>query len=161
MKKWLILLLLLFVPICASAELSSNLNIRNTMLTSNPRLVEYATYVDNEGNVVIPADKGYATVRYTYGTANMVLKEEYLDENGELVNGTGGYAYIKRKYREKKLQETGYYDVDGKLVMGPEGYALQVLNYEGNHHISTWCYDPDGNPVGTHRILEYKKYKKQ
>jgi len=85
MKKWLILLLFLFVPICASAELSSNLNIRNTMLKSNPKLVEYATYVDNEGNIVVPTDKGYATVKYTYGAFRVTVKEEYLDENGELV----------------------------------------------------------------------------
>ena len=160
MKKWLILLLFLFAPICASAELSSNLNIRNTMLKSNPKLVEYATYVDNDGNIVVPVDKGYATVKYTYGAFRVTVKEEYLDENGELVNGVDGYAFIKRKYRDRKLLEAGYYDVNGNLVTGPDGYARQELQYEGNHLISTWNYDPEGNPVGTHRILEYKKHDK-
>lgn len=130
------------------------------MLKSNPQLVEYATYVDNDGNIVVPVDKGYATVKYTYGAFRVTVKEEYLDENGELVNGVDGYAFIKRKYRDRKLLEAGYYDVNGNLVTGPDGYARQELQYGGNHLISTWCYDPEGNPAGTHRILEYKKHNK-
>lgn len=94
------------------------------MLKSNPQLVEYATYVDNDGNIVVPVDKGYATVKYTYGAFRVTVKEEYLDENGELVNGVDGYAFIKRKYRDRKLLEAEYYDVNGQVRTG-----MPVRNY--------------------------------
>ncbi len=91
-KAFLLIILLLILPVFACAELSSNLNTRTKMLGNNRRLVESKTYVDDKGNVTVPTDKGYATVKYTYGTGNVVEKETFLDAKGKPVNCVQGYA---------------------------------------------------------------------
>ena len=63
MKKLvLILVLLLAIPVLASAELSTNLRTEVVMVRNNNRLVSTKTFVDDAGNPVIPSDKGYATI---------------------------------------------------------------------------------------------------
>ena len=160
MKKVFLLLILLIIPFYASAELSTNLSVRTKMVGNSKTQIESETFVDAKGNVTVPTDKGYATVKYTYGTGNVIVKEEFLDAHGKPVNCVQGYACKENKYRQKQLIETKYYDVNRKLVNGPDGYARQVTEYEGRHHKSTWRYDSKGKPVGTHRITEYVEYLK-
>ena len=157
MKKWIVLFILLVIPLAASAEVSTNLKIQTINVQNSKRLVESITYVDDEGNAVIPTDKGYATVKYTYGVGKKVAQESYLDENGNPVNCIDGYAFIKYKYSASKLIETAYYDIDNNLTTGPDGYARQVVTYQGYYRQSVWEYDPEGNPVGIHNITEYEK----
>ena len=122
----------------------------------NKKLVESKTYVDDAGNPVIASDKGYATIRYAYGTGNKVVRTELLDTEGNLITGNDGYAVITRKYNVKKLlTEQCYFDEKENPVTGPEGYARLESKYEYNQHLNTWQYDPEGNPVGWHRISEY------
>ena len=59
MKKIILFLVFLMIPLFAYAEISSNLNVKTTPVKSNNRLVETRTYVDAEGNVTVPTDKGY------------------------------------------------------------------------------------------------------
>ena len=160
MKKTVFFILfLLIIPVFAFAELSTNLNVRTIMAGNSKWMVDRRTYVDSDGKVAVPTDKGYATVKYTYEGRN-VVKEEFLDENGRLVNCVDGYASKVNHYKGKKLIDSEYHDVHGKLVNGPDGYARQVITYFQGKHKSTWNYDPEGNPVGTHQISEYKPYMK-
>ena len=158
-KTFLLTIILLIIPLAAFAELSTNLKTKKVMLGNSTNLVERTTFVDAEGNPVVPSDKGYATIRNVY-QGRVVIREECLDENGILVNCTDGYAYKTNRYKGRTLTGSEYYDVDGRLVNGPDGYARQVITYEGRQHQSTWNYDADGNPVGTHHITEFIPYQK-
>ena len=83
----------------AGAELSTNLKtvVVNDWKVRNKPATE--TYVDAEGNPVIASDKGYATIRYTYeGKNKRIATIELLDTEGNLINGTDGYARMERKY---------------------------------------------------------------
>ena len=158
MRKILILLLmLLVVPLYAFAELSTNLNVVTVMNKQLRTLPDSKTYVDADGNVVVPDDKGYATVKYTYH-GRVLVKEEYLDKNGKPVNCVDGYSCKVNKYNRYTLLGVEYYDAQGKPANGPQGYARQEIKYEKRKHKSTWNYDAEGNPVGSHRISEYKYY---
>ena len=93
MRKIIVLLLfLLIIPIYSGAEISTNLNIKTVQNRQTPSLIERRTYVDAEGNTVVPDDKGYATIRYIY-SRRILTREECLDENDKLVNCSDGYAY--------------------------------------------------------------------
>ena len=149
------LLFLLFGS--ASAELASNLKVRTDYNPKNRKLVEAKTYVDDDGNAVVASDKGYATIRYTYTTYNLVSKIELLDEKGKPVTGAEGYAVCTKVYTDRRLAEQSYFDAAGKPVIGPEGYSRQVTKYQNGKHKSTWRYDTAGNPIGTHQITEYEQ----
>ena len=151
-----LLLCLLFWAGTAGAELSANLRVKTELHPANKRVAS-ETYVDDEGKAVVPSDKGYATIRYTYATGNVVAREEYLDENGLPVNSTEGYSVKTYRYTLRMVAEIRYYDRDNQPVNGPEGFTRQETTYRGRRHISTWSYDTEGNPVGTHRISEYGK----
>ena len=138
------------------AELSTNLKIETVYVRNNQRLVDHQTYVDEAGKAVIPSDKGYATVKYTYGTSSLVTQIELLDTQGNLVNGNEGWAWQKRGYSNGLLAEQSYFDKDGNLAIGTEGYARLVNEYSAKRLLSTWTYDAAGKPVGTHRICEYQ-----
>ena len=148
----MILGLLLFGA--AAAELSTNLLIVNTV-DPRTKLTTLKTFTDAEGQPVIASDKGYASVRYTYGNKKQVTKEELLDAEGNLVNGNEGFAYRTSRYSIRNLTERCYYSADGQLVNGPEGYARQISKYSQGKHDETWQYDAAGNVVGTHRLSEY------
>ena len=162
MKKTIVLLLfILIIPFHVSAELSSNLDVKTVMNWQTKSLVDRKTYVDSKGNPVVPDDKGYATIKYTY-KMRKIVREEFLDEHNKLVNCVDGYAYKVNLYSiENYLTGCEYHDVNGKLVNGPDGYASQKITYFHGYHKSTWNYDAEGKPVGWHRVSEYKQYSKK
>ena len=151
-----VLLCFLFLAGNARAELSVNLRVKTELNPDNNRTAS-ETYVDDEGNPVVAGDKGYATIRYTYGTGNVVIREEFLDERGIPVNSTEGYSIKTRRYTLGRVTETCYYDRDNHPVTGPEGFARQETVYHARRHISTWDYDTKGNPIGVHHLTEYGK----
>ena len=160
MKKVIILLLfLLIIPLYVSAELSTNLNIVTVMNKQTKTLVDSKTYVDTDGNTVVPDDKGYATVKYAYNNYHRIIREEFFDEHDKPVNCIDGYYSKINKYDGWNLISSEYYDVQGKLVNGPDGYARQETTYFKKRHESTWYYDAEGRPVGSHRISEYEIIK--
>ena len=76
MKKriaYLLFILLALVAGSACAELSTNLQ---QVTTTDPRtkLTLTRTYVDADGNPVVPSDTGYATIRYSY-TGKQVTRQ--------------------------------------------------------------------------------------
>ena len=154
-------LLLAVLVFCgrAGAELSANLKTRKEINRGNKKIAS-ETYVDADGNPVIASDKGYATIRYTYGLNDLVIRTELLDTEGKLINGNDGYARIERKYREKKISQQSYYDADGKPVTGPEGYARMEVTEAYGKYRKVWEYGPDGKPVNTHQITLYYEGKK-
>ena len=93
----MILLIIAMIPLCGSAELSTNLKMVKEPVSNNPRLTRSETYVDAEGNPVVPSDKGYATIRYTYGEGSRIVKEEFLDEHGAPVNSKDGYSVLTKR----------------------------------------------------------------
>ena len=140
----------------ASAEISTNLRVEPEYKYKT--LLVRETYVDDAGNPVVAEDKGYASIHYTYGTGKLVTGIELLDTEGNLVNGTEGYARIVKVYSRRVLKEQRYYDKDGNLVNGPEGYATMVTKGQWGDRQVTWQYDKDGNPVNLHREVVYTKY---
>ena len=162
MKKTIgsfLFLLMLAVALAAHAELSTNLRTVSEKDRWG-KIVLSTSYVDRNGLLTEPDDKGYATVKYTYGTANVVVKEEYLDAAGNLVNTRDGYAYIKSKYNKRVLVQREWYDKDGNLVNGPEGYARMTRKYKSSLIRDTYYYDDQENVIEPHRIFEYNKYGK-
>ncbi len=157
MKKTVLFIILLLLPLVSQAELSTNLSIKTVMVGNSKKLVDHKTYVDSDGNIVVPSDKGYATVQYTY-QGRVIIREDFLDENGYLIDCVDGYAYKVNRYKSGILQGVEFYDAQGNPANGPDGYAKQVITYLGRQHQSTWNYDREGKPVGTHRITEYMPY---
>ena len=152
------LAVLLLIFSSASADMSTNLRIDAVKSPSGLLISE--TYVNDAGDPVIASDKGYATIKYSYGTGKTVTGIELLDTEGNLINGAEGYARIANVYNGKTRIEQRYYDKDGKLVNGPQGYARQETIGLWSDRRSTWEYDKDGNPVNLHRITEYTSYGK-
>ena len=152
------LAVLLLIFSTASADMSTNLRI--DAVKSPSGLLTSETYVNDAGDPVIASDKGYATIKYSYGTGKTVTGIELLDTEGNLINGAEGYARIANVYNGKTRIEQRYYDKDGNLVNGPQGYARQETKGLWSDVRSTWEYDKDGNPVNLHRITEYTSYGK-
>ena len=150
------LAVLLLIFSTASADMSTNLRI--DAVKSPSGLLTSETYVNDAGDPVIASDKGYATIKYSYGTGKTVTGIELLDTEGNLINGSEGYARIANVYNGKTRIEQRYYDKDGNLVNGPQGYARQETKGLWSDRRSTWEYDKDGNPVNLHRITEYTSY---
>ena len=96
-KTVLMLLFFLIIPFQSYSEISTNLNIVTVMNWQTRYLMDSQTYVDADGNAVVPDDKGYATIKYHFKNRKL-LKEEFLDENGKLVNCVDGYAYTTYSY---------------------------------------------------------------
>ena len=67
---------LLFWLFGAYAELASNLQVRTEYNPKNKKLVASKTYVDDSGTPVTASDKGYATIRYSYTSYNLVSEIE-------------------------------------------------------------------------------------
>ena len=161
MNKRHILFLILLTAVAlllwgaATAEISTNLRVE-TEYRMHTQLVR-ETFVDDAGNPVVAEDKGYATVRYSYG-GKLVTGIEFLDAEGKPVNSTEGYSRITKVYNRKVLREQRYFDKDGNPVNGPEGYATMVTKGEWGDKQVTWQYDKDGNPVNLHREVVYTKY---
>ena len=152
------LAVLLLIFSTASADMSTNLRI--DAVKSPSGLLTSETYVNDAGDPVIASDKGYATIKYSYGTGKTVTGIELLDTEGNLIIGSEGYARIANVYNGKTRIEQRYYDKDGNLVNGPQGYARQETKGLWSDVRSTWEYDQDGNPVNLHRITEYTSYGK-
>ena len=140
----------------AAAELSTNLQVRTELNPYNKK-VATATYVDAEGNPVVPDDKGYASVHYTYGTDSLVVETTFTDAEGYVCNCNDGYAVVKYAYSVRNLARTEYFDVYGNPVNGPEGFAKKETKYWYNKHQTTYEYDADGNVVNLHRVSEFGK----
>lgn len=80
------------------------------------RRITSKTTLDAEGHPVVN-DKGYATIRYEYNDAGMLIRQSYYDESGQPMKKTG------KKYASQEFVDDGqekilvrYYDLKGQLV---------------------------------------------
>lgn len=103
-------------------------------------------YYDENDNLMIPEEIGYAKIKNTYST-RFLIKTEYFDENDEPAYCLDGYAVAVHSYADKLRTETVYYDTDGKTIInGKDGYAKIVYLYDDNkQNIGEAYYDVDGN----------------
>ena len=136
MKKVTAAAMLLFaLALCvpgALAELSSNLNIRQTFTRHGD--VEKETFVDAQGNPVTAQDKGYCYLVNTYNKKPRVVRTEYFDETGALVNTAQGYAVIRQSWDGYgRLLSRAYFDALGNPVLCEDGYHMQKVTYSGKH----------------------------
>ena len=131
------LLFIFLLSTVASAELSTNLQLRTETHPKTKKILSQ-TYTDPSGNAVIADDKGYATERYTYNNQGQIILTEYLNPAGELVNCIDGYAQIADVYRSGKKTRTEYRDAEGNLVIGPEGFAVRDSLYYYGKHQEPW-----------------------
>ena len=151
----LFVLVFSFLFSSAFADLSTNLQVQTEVDPGNKRIVTQ-TFTDTFGNPTFADDKGYVSVRYTYGNREFhVIKTEYLDADGNLICNNDGYAMIACVYSGKDLASISYLDTEGNLVNGPEGFAKRESKYLNQKHVNTWEYDAEGNPVNLHRITEF------
>ena len=151
----LFILALSFLFSSAFADLSTNLQVQTEIDPGNKRIVTQ-TFTDTFGNPTFADDKGYVSVRYTYGNREFhVIKTEYLDVDGNLICNNDGYAIIACVYSGNDVASISYLDTEGNLVNGPEGFAKRESKYLNQKHVNTWEYDADGNPVNLHRITEF------
>lgn len=105
-------------------------------------------FYDDQDNLMIPPEIGYAKVQNTYN-ARYLMKTEYFNENGEAGYCPEGYSVAINTYANKVMADTVYYDVDGKTVINSAGgYARIVYQYNDERQkTGEIYYDAEGNPV--------------
>ena len=90
----LLLALAWLIAFSAAAELSTNLRTVSTMDRAGRNVVR-RSYVDQNGQLTVASDKGYATVEYTYATRNRLTRVAYKDADENPTNCVGGYAVCR------------------------------------------------------------------
>lgn len=105
-------------------------------------------FYDDQDNLMIPSEIGYAKVQNTYN-ARYLMKTEYFNEKEEPAYCPDGYSVAVNTYADKVQADTVYYDVDGKTVInGAGGYARIVYQYNDERQkTGENYYDAEGNPV--------------
>ena len=105
----------------AGAEVSTNLKLEKVLTTG--KKVARQTWVDNDGNPVMPEDLGYCTLVNTYTVGTKLAKTEYFDTEGNPCNNAWGFAVRKLTYTLNNVKLEAFFDLEGKPANGPDGYA--------------------------------------
>lgn len=117
-------------------------------------------YVDENGEIAIAADLGYATI--VANKSEYSLLEQYYDDKGAPISRNDGYYAVLREYDERgnNIRNT-YLDIQGNPVITRSGYAVQEREYNSHDQlIAIRYYDTKGYPISTvsngyGRIYEY------
>ncbi|MBR0092085.1 MAG: hypothetical protein IJP92_10335 [Lachnospiraceae bacterium] len=104
-------------------------------------------YYDADDRPVM-IDKGYAERHRRYQDKR-VIREAYLDTEGNPVAIAAGYAAYEAEYDAAgNATVHRYYDTDGRPVMISTGYAERRRVYDQDKHVIREAYlDTEGNPV--------------
>ncbi len=124
---------------------SSQLN----KITTRHENTERTDYRDEDGNITIAADLGYATMAVTQ-TENRRL-EQYFDDRGEPISRYSGYYAVLRECDERgnNIRNT-YLDLQGNPIVMASGYATEEREYNENRQVVAVRYcDAEGNPART------------
>ena len=135
-----------------------------TLETTQDGNQERQTYVNSDGDPVIPLDRDYATLLRTKDDDGNVVLEQYLDAQGEPVVRSGNYAAVSYRrgageiqitYLDAQLNPTtitsGYSGIDRTLT--PEEWALRdtyfdlqgkPVRYSGGYYGLLRGYDDQG-----------------
>ena len=110
---------------------------------------ERTDYVDENGNITVAADVGYATM-IAIKNENSRL-EHFYDEKGEPIRRYSGYYGILREYDEEgRNYHIRYLNTDDLPVITGYGYSDKYLEFYDTGKIKKEkYYDPYGNPVCT------------
>ena len=116
-------------------------------------------YYDENDQLMIPPEIGYAKVQNKYNT-RYLLRTEYFNEKEEPAYGPGGYAVAVNTYANKVMTDTVFYDTDGKTVInGTNGYAKIVYQYNDKKQKTGETYfDADGNKAAINGTADEVRY---
>lgn len=128
------------------SQFHSNQLKKHTIQKDN---IERTDYVDDNGNVTIAADLGYATITIT--KTKYSILEQYFDDKGEPISRYNGYYALLREYDEigNNIRNT-YLNKMGEPTIMANGYAIDEREYNDKRRtISVRYYDIEMNPIMT------------
>lgn len=118
----------------------------------NGRWVE-GRYYDEDGNLVLRKDRGYAVIKLEYDADGNVTAEYYFDtENQPVISSRYECASRQYEYNEKaEMTHVRYVGLDGELTVCPDyGYAELYKEYDAFGNITKESYfDAEGAPAAT------------
>lgn len=104
------------------------------------------SYVDEMGRITYAVDKQYATLVQTKDINGRILKEFYLDEDGEPTVCQGHFG-ISYEYK-KDVQIIRYLDKEGNSMKTESGYTILVRSFDKQGlPVDDMYYDENMNPV--------------
>lgn len=124
-----------------------------TLVETQDGLYIRKDYVDDDGNVIKPADRWYATVVYEYdGVADdkHVLCESYYLEDGSVAYSDQKYCKVIYEYSDDYLTRTAFFvNENDELVERTDGYSIYVRKYfrKGLSDHTDMYYDKNNKPV--------------
>lgn len=109
--------------------------------------IERTDYLDEDGNLRIAADVGYAT-KLIVQTSNSKI-ETYLDDNGERISQYAGYYAIQREYDAAgNIIRVTYLDDNNDPVNMSLKYAVEERAFnELGQQVSCRYFDTEGKPA--------------
>ena len=118
-----------------------------TLETTQSGNQERRTYVNPDGEPVIPLDRDYATLLRTKDDDGNVILEQYLDVRGELVLRSGNYAAVSYRREAGEIQ-IAYLDAQLNPTTITSGYSTirRTLTPDGKALRDTY-FDLQGKPV--------------
>lgn len=121
---------------------AAELSIRETVDGS----VTSTSYVNPAGLITDAIDMGYATVCRMRDDDGRVVKERYLDANGNPVARYGDYYGLSYEYGETSTVIT-YLDAEGNPIIRSDGYSTIVRTQVAGRASDDFYYDLNGQQV--------------
>lgn len=121
---------------------AAELSIRETVDGS----VTSTGYVNPAGLITDAIDMGYATVCRMRDDDGRVVKERYLDANGNPVARYGDYYGLSYEYGETSTVIT-YLDAEGNPIIRSDGYSTIVRTQVAGRASDDFYYDLNGQQV--------------
>ena len=121
---------------------AAELSIRETVDGS----VTSTSYVNPAGLITDAIDMGYATVCRMRDDDGRVVKERYLDANGNPVARYGDYYGLSYEYGETSTVIT-YLDAEGNPIIRSDGYSTIVRTQGAGRASDDFYYDLNGQQV--------------
>lgn len=104
------------------------------------------SYVNPDGTITDAIDMGYATVCRMRDDDGRVVKERYLDANGNPVARYGDYYGLSYEYGETSTVIT-YLDAEGNPIIRSDGYSTIVRTQVAGRASDDFYYDLNGQQV--------------
>ena len=153
-KKWILLAVILLIVVAATvlsilyrAPTSKTLETVKSTEEVEGGTIATTSYVNSSGSVVVAADKGYAILRTSKDKDGHTVLEEYLDESGELIALSSGYAAVRYDYTDGLAIEIKYLDEEMQSVVISSGYDTIKRTYNDRRLANTDTYWVAGAPV--------------
>ena len=117
-----------------------------TLETTQDGNQERRTYVNYDGEPVIPLDRDCATLLRTKNDDGNVVLEQYLDVRGEPALRSGNYAAVSYRREAGEILIT-YLDAAGNPAPTSAGYTMLSRSYyRDGYPFEDRYFDADGNP---------------